>query len=163
MHGNRLRVSRNPHLPMPRRRAAAIRNASGVEMPIVRTSLATLAAALVAVPLVHGRDAAVKVTLDAPGHSAKIGQRWTYAVRATSAGKPVAGKLTVEIVDPLGGAHPVDFAATKKPIVNRPFKGVFRDYVLWPAEARGFPLTLRVTVVAGGVRKVIRYTVTPRS
>jgi hypothetical protein len=132
-------------------------------MPIVRTSLVTLAAALLAVPLALGRDAAVKVTLDAPGHTAKIGKRWTYAVHAKSAGKPVAGKLTVEIVDPLGGAHPVDFAATKKPIVNRPFKGVFRDYVLWPAEARGFPLTFRVTVVAGGARKVIRYTVTPRS
>jgi hypothetical protein len=47
--------------------------------------------------------------------------------------------------------------------VKRPFTGVFRDYVLWPGESRGFPLTFRVTVTAGGVTKVIRYTVTAHS
>jgi hypothetical protein len=109
------------------------------------------------------KAAAVKVTLSAPGHTANIGKRWNYAVHATSGGKPVAARITAEIVDPLGSAHPVDYAATKKPIVNRPFTGVFRDYVLWPGEARGIPQTFRLTVVAAGVRKVIRYSVTPQS
>ena len=105
----------------------------------------------------------MKVTLTAPGHTPRIGKRWAYAVHATVGGKPVAGRITAQIVDPLGGTHPVDFGTTTKPIVNRPFTGVFRDFVLWPGDSRGIPLRFRVIVVAAGTRKVIDYAVTPRS
>ena len=44
-----------------------------------------------------------------------------------------------------------------------PFTGVFRDYILWPAESRGIPLTLRITVVAAHTKKVITYLVTPHA
>ena len=128
-----------------------------------RIAIGVLAALLLAAPAAHGRATAVKVTLTAPGHAPRIGQRWAYAVHATSGGKPVAGRITAQIVDPLGGAHAVNFGTTSKPIVNRPFTGVFRDFVLWPGSSRGIPLRFRVTVVAGGAKKVIDYPVTPRS
>lgn len=122
-----------------------------------------LAALLVAAPLAAARAAPPKVTLTAPGHSPQIGKRWFYSVRATAGGKPVAGRITVQIVDPLGGTHPVNYGTTKKPIAGLSFKGVFRDFVLWPGNTRGLPLRLRVTVVAGGVKRTIDYPVTPRS
>ncbi len=124
------------------------------------TLIAVLAGALAAVA--HGGQAAVKVTLAAPTHSPRIGVKWSYTVHATAGGKPAAARITAQIVDPLGGVHPVEFGDTKKLIANRPFTGAFRDFVRWPAESRGIPLTFRVTVVAGGVRKVIAYRVTPR-
>jgi hypothetical protein len=116
-----------------------------------------------ATPVSEARPAALKVTLTAPGHSPRIGQRWFYSVRATAGGKPAAGKITAQIVDPLGGTHPVNYGTTKKPLVNRPFVGVFRDFVLWPGDSRGIPLRFRVTVVGAGGKKVIDYPVTPRS
>src|SRR5262245_45082480 len=103
---------------------------------VARLPIAIAAAALLlAVPLAHAREAAVKVTLTAAGHTPKIGVRWHYAVRATTGGRPVAGRITAQIVDPIGGTHPVDFGTTKKPTLNMPFKGVFRDFVLWPGDS----------------------------
>jgi len=105
--------------------------------------------------------AAVQVTFSAPGHTPKIKTRWYYVVRATQGGKPVAARLTAQIVDPIGGSHPLTFGTTAKAITNWPFKGTFRDFVIWPASSRGVPLKLRIVVRAGGVRKVLSYTVTP--
>ena len=104
------------------------------------------------------------MTLTAPGHAPRIGQRWAYAVRATSGGKPVAGRITAQIVDPLGGAHAGRTSARRRSRSSSwPFTGVFRDFVIWPGSSRGIPLRFRVTVVAGGAKKVIDYAVTPRS
>jgi hypothetical protein len=105
--------------------------------------------------------AAVQVTLTAPGHTPMINTRWRYVVHATQGGKPVAARLTAQIVDPIGGSHPVTFGNGAKPITNWPFKGTFRDFVIWPTSSRGVPLKLRIVVRAGGVRKVITYAVTP--
>ena len=104
----------------------------------------------------------MKVTLAAPTHSPRVNVRWRYAVSVTEAGKPVEARITAQIVDPIGGTHPVEFGASTKHITNWPFKGVFRDFIIWPAESRGVPLTFRVTVVAGKVRKVLDYRVTAR-
>ena len=52
---------------------------------------------------------------------------------------------------------------TTKPIANWPFKGTFHDFVIWPADSRGIPLTFRLTVRAGAAKKVIDYHVTPRA
>src|SRR5712691_13393188 len=92
-----------------------------------------LAVALIAV-------APLKATLDAPGHTPKVNTHWNYAVHATRAGKPVAARLTAQIVDPIGGRHPVEFGASTKKVTNWPFRGVFRDYVIWPSSSRGVPL-----------------------
>ena len=56
----------------------------------------------------------------------------------------------------------MQFGKTKKNIVKWPFTGRFKDFVIWPAESRGIPLTFRVTVKAGTTRKVIAYAVTAR-
>ena len=90
------------------------------------------------------------MTLTAPGHTPKINTHWSYAVHATAQGKPVAARITAQIVDPIGGAHPVQFGKTTKTIVNWPFKGEFRDFIIWPASSRGIPLKLRITVVVAG-------------
>ena len=56
--------------------------------------------------------------------------------------------ITAQIVDPIGGVHPVDFGNTTKHH-NGPFKGTFHDFVIWPADSRGIPLTFRLTVKVG--------------
>src|SRR5215831_12795391 len=104
----------------------------------------------------------VKATLTAPTHTPKANTKWYYTVRVTNGGKPAAARLTAQILDPIGGVNPVDYDGTKKPITNFPFKGTFRDYIIWPSDAKGFKLTLRLTVKAAGKTKVLRYTVTPR-
>ena len=104
----------------------------------------------------------VKATLTAPGHTPKVNTRWSYVVRATSQGKPLAARLTAQVVDPIGNTHPVQFGTTKKNIVNWPFKGEFRDFIIWTRSSRGIPLKLRLTVRANGAKKIVTYAVTPR-
>lgn len=107
--------------------------------------------------------AAPSVTLSAPGHTPTIGKHWNYSLVVREAGKPVAARLTAQIVDPIGGVHPVEFGASTKNITDWPFDGSFHDYIIWPADARGIPLTFRLTVRIGSVKKVVSYLVTPRS
>jgi len=113
--------------------------------------------------------AALTVTFSAPGHTPKIGQsedvgpKWFYTVKVTRAGKPVRALLTMQVVDPLGTPHPVEVGPTTKPITRLPINGRYRDYLIFPPESRGIPLKLRITVVAGGVRRVVTYVVTPRA
>jgi hypothetical protein len=110
-----------------------------------------------------GVAAPVKATLTAPSHTPKINVKWYYVVHVTRNGKPVAGKLTVQIVDPIGGVHPVEFGPTTKNIVRWPITGSFRDYIIWPRSSVGYPVKLRATVVGTGYRKVVSYTVTPHT
>jgi hypothetical protein len=105
--------------------------------------------------------APLTAALTAPTHTPKIKTRWYYIVRATQAGKPAAGKLTAQIVDPIGSSHPVQFASSTKNITNWPFTGRFRDFIIWPASSRGIPLKLRVVVKVGSAKRVLTYAVTP--
>src|SRR5579871_6041594 len=107
-------------------------------------------------------SAPLKVALTAPGHTPKVKTAWNYTVTASRGGKPVAATLTVQIVDPVGGVHPVDFAKSTKPIRNWAFTGKFHDFITWPpSSAVGFGLTLKLTVKSGGQTKVVTYKVTP--
>lgn len=115
---------------------------------------ALLGAAVVAAP---------QVTLTAPSHAPKINIHWNYVVRATVGGKPASAKITAQIVDPIGGVHPVQFGKNTKNITNWPFKGVFRDYIIWPPSSRGVPLKLRIIVRVGSIRRIITYLVTPHA
>src|SRR3954471_13729236 len=117
-------------------------------------ALAAVATALALAPL--------HVTLAAPTHTPSANVKWRYAVHATRAGKPVRARLTAQIVDPVGGIHPVLYANTRRKLVNWPFNGTFRDYVTWAGSSRGIPLTFRLTVVSGGAKRALRYRVTPR-
>lgn len=105
----------------------------------------------------------IRVTLFAPGHSVKVNATWRYHVRLTNRrGRLLPGKITIQIVDPLGTAHPVQYDDTKQNITNRPFDGVFRDYVQFPPASRGFTLRFRAIVKAAGSRATITYRVTVR-
>ena len=107
--------------------------------------------------------APIHVTVQAATHTPRINTHWTYAVRATRDNKPAVGKITVQIVDPIGGVHAVEFGANTKKVTNVPIRGRFRDYMIFPASARGIPLKIRVTVVVGTGRSVVNYAVTPRA
>jgi len=106
---------------------------------------------------------APKVTLDAPGHSPQIGKHWDYSLSVSVNGKPAAARVTEDIVDPIGGVHPVQFGKSTRNITRWPFTGTFHDFIIWPAASRGIPLTLRVTVQVGASRKVVNYPVTPHA
>ncbi len=108
-------------------------------------------------------SAAPKVTLDAPGHSPQINKHWDYSLSVSIDGKPATARLTEAIVDPIGGVHPVQFGKSTKNITRWPFSGSFHDFIIWPATSRGIPLTFRVTVQVGAVRKVVNYPVTPHA
>jgi len=117
-------------------------------------AIAASALALGAVPF--------KVTLTAGTHHPKINTRWPYAVKVVDAkGHPLRARISVAVVDPLGGVHPSQFYVGTKYVTNIPFKGVFRDAIAWPPESRGFQLTFRVTVKFGTAKKVLNYLVTP--
>ena len=64
------------------------------------------------------------VVLHAPGHSPAVGKHWNYSLTITAHGKPAGGKLTEQIVDPIGGAHTVQLGTTKKNIKSLPVKGL---------------------------------------
>jgi hypothetical protein len=128
----------------------------------MRTCIATCVAALL-LPLSASAATPFKATLSARTHTPKTNAKWFYVVRATTlAGRPIKATLTTQLIDPVGGVHAVLFGATTKPILNRPFTGRFRDYVLFPPEAQGFKLTIRVTVKALGSRRVLTYWVKAR-
>jgi hypothetical protein len=84
---------------------------------------------------------ALKVSIGAATHHPKVNSRWGYEVKA-----PGRGKLTVQIVDPIGGVHPVQYDGTKRNVTGFPFHGVFRDYLEFPPDSRGYRLTVRATV-----------------
>ena len=117
-------------------------------------ALATVVLGLAAVPF--------KASLVAGTHHPAINTRWPYTVRAVAAGgKPLRATVSVAVIDPIGGVHPTEFYASKKLVTNTPFRGVFRDAVKWPPESKGYPLTFRVTVSVGRVKRVLKYAVTP--
>jgi hypothetical protein len=102
-----------------------------------------------------------KLVVTAPGHTPPIGVHWSYTVTVTEGGKKVAARLSEQIVDPIGGHHPVEFGTSTKNITNWPVKGTFKDFIIWPKDSRGIPLTFRVSVKVGSVTKVENYSVTP--
>lgn len=128
--------------------------------------LRLFAAVIATLPLLAaGATAAApfKATLRAPSHTPKANTKWRYSIRATDRlGTPIRATVTVQIIDPAGTAHPVLFDDTKRPIVRFAFKGLFRDFVVWPASSRGFRLVFRATVRANGGKVVLRYWVRPR-
>jgi len=115
-----------------------------------------------AVVLLLGSGAPVKVTISAPGHTPKINVHWNYTVTVTQGGKPANAKITEQIVDPIGGHHPVQFGKSTKNITNWPFKGKFQDFIVWPASSRGIPLEFHVIVVVGKTKRIVDYAVTPK-
>jgi hypothetical protein len=103
-----------------------------------------------------------RATLTAPTHAPKTNAKWPYVVRATDLrGRSIRATITTQIVDPFGGAHPVEFGDTTKLVVRYPFTGVFRDFIRFPTESKGFGLTVRVIVRAKSSKIVLTYLVKP--
>jgi hypothetical protein len=143
----------------------------------MRTKLAALALALLLVPLA-GAATGIRVTLKAPAAEPKVNVKWPYSIKVTDLkGKAVRATVTAVVIDPLGTAHTMDYGPTgppnpgpPKPITNWPFKGTFRDYMIFPADARLATqlggLTLRWTVKAkiGGktYKKILKRLVKPQ-
>ncbi len=131
---------------------------------LVVIAAATLA---LAAPAVAAAPKTLKATLTAATHTPVADNKthWPYQVKVTDLkGKPLAGKISIAIVDPLGTAHPVQFGANTKYITNWPFKGVFKDWVLWPPDsAVGVVLKFRATVVTAKGKAVLIYPVKPHA
>jgi hypothetical protein len=129
----------------------------------MRTKLAALALALLVVPAA-GAAVGIKATLRAPTTQPKVDVNWPYSVKVTDlTGKAVRATVTAVVIDPLGTVHPMDYGPTgppnpgpPKPIKNWPFKGTFRDYIIFPQDATlatslgGLVLRWTVKVKLGG-------------
>ena len=126
----------------------------------MRTRLLVTVLALVLTPAAAATP--FKATLTAPTHTPKVNAYWFYLVHVTRNGKPIRATVTVQIVDSFGGVYPVQYDNTIRNIVNRPFSGLFRDYVQFPPESRGFKLTFRAIVRALHAKVTLTYWVKPR-
>ncbi len=126
-----------------------------------------IVALALAAPAVAAAPKTFKATLTGATHTpvADNKTRWPYQVKLTDLkGKPLAGKISVAIVDPLGTAHPVQFFLNTKYVTNIPFKGVFKDAVLWPPDsAVGVVLKFRAIVTTAKGKAVLIYPVKPHA
>jgi hypothetical protein len=127
----------------------------------LRLLLGALAVALAVVaPGATGAPVPFKATLKAPATQPKVNVKWPYSIKVTDLkGTSIRATVTGVVIDPLGTAHAMDYGPTgppnpgpPKPITNWPFKGTFRDYLIFPEDARLANqlggLTLRWTVKA---------------
>ncbi len=124
-----------------------------------------LVACLVAAAPAVGAPRAAPFTaiLRTPKTDPKVNVKWFYSITVRdSRGRLLSATVTAKLVDPFGGVHPIDYGPTQKPITNFRFKGVFRDYLIFPPESKGFRLTVRWTVKAKGATKLLTRKVTPR-
>jgi len=135
----------------------------------MRLRLAVIGLCLVLVPVAVAA-LPFKAKLTAGTHVPKVNTKWPYSVRVTTLkGRPMKARVTVQIVDPLGGVHPVEFGNRKVNVVNHPFYGTFKDFVIWPPSSAttigGIPVTLvfRTTVKTAKGKVVLRYDVTPHT
>ena len=127
----------------------------------LRLSLVGLVTVLaVLAPGATGATIPFKATLKAPATQPKVNVKWPYSIKVTDLkGRAIRATVTAVVIDPLGTAHAIDYGPTgppnpgpAKPITNWPFKGTFRDYIIFPEDARLATmlggLTLRWTVKA---------------
>jgi hypothetical protein len=127
----------------------------------LRLLLGALVVALAVVaPGATGAPIPFKATLKAPATQPKVNVKWPYSIKVTDLkGRSIRATVTGVVIDPLGTAHAMDYGPTgppnpgpPKPITNWPFKGTFRDYLIFPEDARLANqlggLTLRWTVKA---------------
>jgi hypothetical protein len=59
--------------------------------------------------------------------------------------------------------HPVQFGKTRKPITNTHFKGVFKDYIVWPTSTRGVPISIQIVIKTAHASIFETFPVVPRS
>jgi len=125
----------------------------------VRLRLAALVLLVLAFPLAAGAAPAFKVVFTATKHTPKVNERWPWSVKVTTtAGKPLAARISAVVIDPIGGAHPVAYdCCARKFITNVKIKGTFRDVVRYPLSAKGYRITFKVTVKTALGTKAVTY------
>ena len=129
----------------------------------MRLRLAALCLLALALPLAAAAAGSLTVTFHATTHAPKVNAHWPWSITATSGGKPVAGTVTAQVVDPVGGIHAVEFGGVKtKFVTNVKFKGTFRDFVIYPPISKGIGVTFRVTVKTALGKRVVNYRITAR-
>ena len=129
----------------------------------MRTLLITPFLALALAGPAGGATAPFHVSLTAATHTPRVNAHWRYQVEVTNkAGRPIPAQITVQLADPLGGVHPVQFDCCTRNIVAYAFMGIFCEQLEFPRDSRGFKLTFRVAVKALGKTVVRTYWVKPR-
>jgi hypothetical protein len=105
-----------------------------------------------------------RVALRAPTHTPRVNVRWPWSITvSTQAGTPLPATISVAIVDPIGGVHPVEYDCCKKKfITNVRIKGRFADKVIYPLASKGFRVVFRVTVKTALGRRVVNYWIKAR-
>jgi hypothetical protein len=133
----------------------------------VRTRiLALLVFALLLVPAAGtaGTVAGPRVVFRATTHTPRVNIRWPWSITvSTRAGAPMAAMISVAIVDPIGGIHPVEYDCCKgKFITNVKIRGRFADKVIYPLASKGYRVVFRVTVRTALGRRVVNYWIRAR-
>jgi hypothetical protein len=124
--------------------------------------VAVLLVALV-LPLSAGAAAGPVVVFRATTHTPKVNANWPWSITVTKGGKPLAGTVTAQVIDPIGGVHAVEFGGVKNRFVtNVKLKGRFSDFVIYPAISQGVRVTFRVTVKTAVGKRVVNYWVQAR-
>ena len=133
-------------------------------MPVVRARLLALLVFAILLAPAAATAAPARVVFRAPTHTPKVNVRWPWSITvSTQAGTPLAATISVAIVDPLGGVHPVEYDCCKeKFITNVKIKGRFADKVIYPLASKGFRVVFRVTVKTAGGRRVVNYWIKAR-
>jgi len=105
-----------------------------------------------AVPVSTAEAASFVAGLRAPGHHPTAGKAWTIKVTArTRSGRPLRATAYYQFL--YGG----QVVSTQYPSPHAPprhspypFKGSFKDPIVWPARAVGYRLVFRVVIHAKG-------------
>ena len=128
--------------------------------------LALLVLALLLVPAAGTARTAAgpRVVFHATTHTPRINVRWPWSIVVTTpAGRLLPATISVAIVDPIGGAHPVEYDCCKgKFITNVKIKGRFADKVIYPLASKGYRIVFRVTVKTAVGRRVVNYWIRAR-
>jgi hypothetical protein len=118
---------------------------------VLLPAVVALGLLLVAVPAAEAGSFVAR--LKAPGHHPTAGRNWTIEVSArTSSGRPVRATAFYQFL--YGGRVVSTQYPSPPPHPDRntpfPFRGSYRDPVVWPARAVGYKLTFRVVVRSPG-------------
>jgi hypothetical protein len=94
-------------------------------------------------------------SLRAPTHTPVVGQRWVLSIAAKRSGAPLTGQVKVDI---LHNGTIVGHAASG-PLRN----GRFAHKFDWPERSVGHPLTVKTTIVGGGLTQSFLFNVKVKS
>lgn len=118
------------------------------------TVLSLIAVAATAVPATAAQAAPFKATLKTPSTQPRVNKHWKITVTARSnSGKPLRATAKYQFLydgQVVSTQYPDPGHDVSRRHSPYPFTGKYTDSLLFPARARGFPLTFRVVVTVKG-------------